>query len=68
MTNLISSITDVFTAIISWLVGAFEPVSSLFYNTTDGLTFMGTLAIMSLGVSVAFLIVGIVQRFLKFNA
>lgn len=70
--NVISSIFDVFEAVIDWLVNAVHSVIPMFYISTPtegqtvGLTFLGVLAVVGLGISVCFLLIGIVQKFLHF--
>lgn len=70
--TIIDAIFAVFTAIGEWLVGAVTPLQALFWTAgTAGegsLTLMGTLAVLGLGFSVIFLLIGIIQRFLKFGA
>lgn len=68
MTTVVTAIFSVFTAVSDWLVDAIQAVVPLFYAAETGLTFLGTLAIIGVGISVIFLCIGIVQRFLKFGA
>lgn len=65
--TVLNAILAVFTAVSDWIVTAFEGVTPMFY-TESGLTFMGVLAVSGLAISVILLIIGIVQRFLKFGA
>lgn len=65
--EIITAITNVFDAIGTWLVGAVGDMMPLFYTET-GLTLLGVLAIASLAVSISFLLIGIIQRFLGFGA
>lgn len=67
MTAIVTAITAIFTAVGDWITSAVSAMVPIFYGT-EGLTFMGTLAIMGLAFSVVFLIIGIIQRFLKFGA
>lgn len=67
MTGIVNAITSIFTEVGNWISGAVTAMVPIFYGT-EGLTFMGTLAIMGLAFSVVFLIIGIIQRFLKFGA
>ena len=64
--TVISAITAVFTAIGDWIVTALELLQGIFW-TTEGLTFLGVLAVCGLAFSVIFLIIGIIQRFLHFR-
>lgn len=71
MTAVITAITNVFTAVIEWLVHAVPSVIEIFWTTSaDGgeLTFLGTLVLLGLAVSLFFLILGLIQRWLKFGA
>ena len=67
MTNVISSITGVFTAIAEWIANAVNAISPMFYSPESGLTFLGTLAVCGLGFGVVFLIIGLIQNFLHFR-
>ena len=67
MTTVVSAITGVFTAMASWITTIIPSVVAVFYNETDGLTFLGTLAVIALSVSVFFLLMGLVQNFLHFR-
>lgn len=67
MTGVITAILAVFTAIGDWIVTAVQSMVPIFY-AENGLTFMGTLAVCGLAFSVVFLLIGIIQRFLKFGA
>lgn len=64
---IIDAITGVFAAIGDWIVEYMPSISSLFYTAESGLTLLGTLAVVGLGISVFFLLMGIIQRFLKFQ-
>lgn len=62
---MIEAITGVFTEIGNWLVTAVSSFMPMFYAET-GLTLLGTLAVAGLAVSICFLLIGIIQRFLHF--
>lgn len=64
---ILTAITDVFTAISTWIVEAVGGVMPMFYVAETGLTFLGVLAVAGLAFSVVFLLIGIVQRFLHFG-
>lgn len=68
MTGVLKAVFDVFTAISGWFAQTIPNVSEMFYNSTEAsLTFMGTLAVASLGVSVVFLLIGVISNFLHFR-
>lgn len=64
MTSVITSITQVWTAISGWIVDTIPDIVNVFYSAESGLTFLGTLSVLALGVSVFFLLMGLIQRFL----
>lgn len=63
---MIEAITGVFTEIGNWLVTAVSSFLPMFYVAETGLTLLGTLAVAGLAVSICFLLIGIIQRFLHF--
>lgn len=63
---VLQAILDVFESIGAWIVTAVSDMIPMFYVAESGLTFLGVLAVAGLGVSVVFLLIGIVQRFLHF--
>lgn len=65
--GIIDSITSVFSDIMVWFANSFGTIQSMFYNADSGLTFLGTLAVCGLAISVFFLLMGILQRFLHFG-
>lgn len=67
MTNVLDSILAVFTSMGEWLVDSVDMMVGLFYNAETGLTFIGTVSICALAISLAFLLIGVVQKFLRFR-
>ena len=61
---MIGQITTVWTDIMEWVVTSIGSVQDVFY-TNGNLTFMGTLAVITVAIGVAFLCIGVVQNFLK---
>lgn len=67
MTAVITSVTQVFSAIADWIIDAIPSIVAIFYSAETGLTFLGVLAVVALGISVFFLLMGLVQNFLHFR-
>lgn len=64
---MLEAITNVFDSIGTWISGAVNDLIPMFWNASDNsLTILGTLAVVGLGFSVVFLLIGIIQRFLHF--
>lgn len=66
--NVLTAVTDVFSAIGTWIVETIPEMLSMFYVAETGLTLLGTLAVASLGISIAFLLISIITNFFQFRA
>lgn len=66
--TLLTAIFAVFTAVGEWIMEQLAALPSIFWNTSDNsLTFLGVLAIVSLGISIIFLMIRVIQNFLHFR-
>lgn len=68
--SLLTAILSVFSDVGSWIIQSLSDLQSIFWTVSDGaveLTFLGVLAVATLGFSVVFLIIGVIQRFLHFR-
>lgn len=67
--SLLDSFLSLFTFVGQWISGAAEDLTLMFWDPIEGsLTFVGVLAVASLALAVSFLIIGLIQRFLKFRS
>lgn len=62
---ILETILAIFAGVADWIVETLPTVTSLFY-AEGALTFLGVLAVGSLAISISFLLIGIIQRFLHF--
>lgn len=62
--SVVTAITTTWGELMNWLVTNVPGVIKVFYDAETGLTFLGTLAVVALGISVFFLIMGLIQNFL----
>lgn len=62
--SVVSQITGVFTSIATWIAETLPSIVAVFYDAEKGLTFLGTLAVIGVAVSVFFLLMGLIQNFL----
>lgn len=61
---MIAAITGVWTEVMEWIVTSLASVQSVFY-VEGALTFMGVLAVISVAIGIAFLVIGVIQNFLR---
>lgn len=66
MGTIITAITGVFSSIGSWFVEFLPTISALFY-AEGALTFIGTLSVCGLAVSIFLLVVNMISNFLNFR-
>jgi hypothetical protein len=66
--TILGAILAVFNEGADWLVGALTTLMGVFYNAETGLTVMGVLGVSSLAIAVIFLVLGVIQNFLRFRA
>lgn len=62
--SIVSQITGVFKSLADWFVQTLPSITEIFYNAESGLTFLGTLSVIGVGISVFFLLMGLIQNFL----
>lgn len=67
--GIFAAISDVWSEVAAWLVEFIPTITAIFWTpaadgTEGSLTFLGVLAVISLAISVFFLIMGLIQNFL----
>lgn len=67
-TTVIDAITNIWTKLVSWMLGIIPDFFELFYNATDGLTFIGTMAVVFTGIGLVLLVWGIITNFIRLRA
>lgn len=66
-TNILTAILAVFMQIANWIGSAITALIPIFWSSSDGLTFIGVLSVSALAISVIFLMIGLIQKFLHFR-
>lgn len=64
--GVLADILEVFSSIATWISTAVQSLIPMFW-ASEGLTFLGVLAVAGLSISVIFLIIGVIQNFLHFR-
>lgn len=62
--SVLDKMFEVFDAVGTWIGDAVQAMIPIFWDSTNGLTFLGTLAVLGVAFAVMFLIIGIIQKFL----
>lgn len=66
--NLVTAVFDVFSAVSTWFIGTIMDFVELFYNAESGLTFLGIMALVGLGIAVARMFFAIITSFVQMRA
>lgn len=64
--GVLTQILEVFDGLGAWLSEAVQAMIGMFY-ADNSLTFLGVLAIAGLGISLIFLLIGVISNFLHFR-
>lgn len=62
-----SGVLDVFSGVGSWLSGAIQSATTMFWTAESGMTVLGYLAVASLALAVILLIFSLIAGWLKFH-
>lgn len=71
---MVGAITQVWDEIMTWITTALGSVQNVFYTagaTADdpgSLTFLGVLAVIGVAIAVVFLVIGVIQNFLRLRS
>lgn len=65
MTNVVTAITSVWTAVAQWFIDTMALVPEIFYNSETGLTFVGTLAIFGGGLAIIIGLIAVIRGWVK---
>lgn len=69
---MVEAITTVWSAILAWFVEAMPTVEALFVvkagSDITGLTLLGTFAIIGVAIGLTFLIIGVIQNFVRLRS
>lgn len=66
MNNIVTSVFEVFSGVGDWFVETVQSLVPMFYGET-GLTILGTLSVVSLGISIIMLLLNVIGDFLHFK-
>ena len=68
MDSLVVNMTEVWESIMTFIRTAFSDMQLVFVAADGSLSFLGVLAIISVGIGIAFLIMGVIQNFLHLRS
>lgn len=67
MASVVTAVTEVFSAIGTWLVGAISSMEVVFW-AEGALTFIGTLSVIGLSIAVILMVLAMIRSYLQLRA
>lgn len=64
----ITAVLEVFSLIGEWFLGIVNDMVAMFFDPATGLTFIGTMAVAALGISLILLVIAAIRSYLQFRA
>lgn len=65
MADILSNIGTAITAVTGWLVSTLTSVSSMFYDSTNGFTFVGVLLLVGFGLGLVWTLIKFVKALVR---
>lgn len=62
-----SRIFAVFSEVMTWFTTSVTSISDMFYTTESGLTLLGTLTVLGMGIGAVLLIVNFIKGMIRFR-
>lgn len=65
MAAILTAIGTMFTSVISWITTSITSVSAIFYDATDGFTFVGTLLLVAFGIGFVWVLINFIRGLVR---
>lgn len=63
--NIVQQMFGVFSDVGTWMIDSIKDITALFWDAETGLTFIGTLALVGLGIAVIRMIIAMIRSFMQ---
>lgn len=65
MAAILTAIGQAITSVLGWVTSTITSVSNVFYDSTDGFTFVGTLILVAFGLSMVWVVINFIRGLVK---
>lgn len=65
LSSVVTAVLAVFTSILQWFVDSIEVAIGIFWVAETGLTFLGVLSVVGLGIAVILMLFAMIRSYLK---
>ena len=65
MEAILSAIGTMFTSVIGWITSTITSVTDIFYDSTSGFTFVGTLLLVAFGIGFVWVLINFIRGLVR---
>lgn len=65
MAAILTAIGSMFTSVATWITSTITQVSGIFYDATDGFTFVGVLLLVAFGLGLVWVVINFIKSLVK---
>ena len=65
MAAILSAIGTMFTSVIGWITSTITSVTDIFYDSTTGFTFVGTLLLVAFGIGFVWVLINFIRGLVR---
>lgn len=65
MSAILQAIGDVISSVITWITSSMTSVVGLFYDATNGFTFIGVLLLVGFGLSLVWVLINFIRGLVR---
>lgn len=65
MAAILTAIGTMFTSVVGWITSTITSVSAIFYDATDGFTFVGTLLLVAFGIGFVWVLINFIRGLVR---
>lgn len=65
MAAILSAIGTMFTSVIGWITSTITSVTDIFYDSTSGFTFVGTLLLVAFGIGFVWVLINFIRGLVR---
>lgn len=65
MAAILTAIGTMISSVVTWVTSTATSVSAIFYDATDGFTFLGTLLLVAFGLGMVWVLINFIKSLVK---
>ena len=65
MQAILTAIGQMFTSVIGWITSTVTSVEAIFYDSTSGFTFVGTLLLVAFGIGFVWVLINFIRGLVR---